>query len=78
MCARLHANLTEFSLRKIIRVSLILVTVKSRSDSDFERSNISFKENNLDGVDLSYNVLDYCARKNKGKFYVFWQTDLLF
>ena len=33
-------------------VSPILVTLTSRSDSNFERSNISLKENKRDGVDL--------------------------
>ena len=39
----------------------------ARSDSDFEPSNISFKENKPDGVDLNSNGLDYSARKNEGK-----------
>ena len=33
------------------RVSPILVTLTSRSDSHFEQSNISLKENKRDGVD---------------------------
>ena len=33
------------------RVSPILVTLTSHSDSNYERSNISFKENKPDGVD---------------------------
>ena len=49
------------------RVSPILVTVTSRSDSIFEHSNISAKENKRDGVDLNSNGLDYCVRKNEGK-----------
>ena len=41
------------------RVSPILVTLTSRSDSHFERSSSSFSENKADGVDL------YCGvRKN--------------
>ena len=43
------------------RVSLILVTLPSCYDSDFESSNISFNENKLDGVDLNPNSLDYCV-----------------
>ena len=40
------------SLRKTVgKVSPILVTLTSRSDSNFERSNINFKENKRDGVD---------------------------
>ena len=39
----------------------------SHSDSGFKRSNISFKENKLDGVDLNSNSLDYCVRKDEGK-----------
>ena len=32
----------------------------SRSDSNFECSNISVKENKCDGVDLNCNGLAYC------------------
>ena len=39
----------------------------SRSDSDFERSNISLKKNKPDGVDLNSDGLDCCVRKNEGK-----------
>ena len=45
----------------------ILVTLTSRSDSNFERSNISLKENKWDGVDPNYNGLKFCVRKIKGK-----------
>ena len=45
----------------------ILVTLTSRSDSNFERSDISLKENKRDG---DSNGFDYCVRKNKGK--VLW------
>ena len=48
-------------------MSPILVTLKSHIDSNFERSNISLKENKRDGVDLNSNLLDYCIRKNEGK-----------
>ena len=44
-----------------------LVTVTSRSDSDFERSNVSLKENKPDGVDPNSYDLDYCIRKNDEK-----------
>ena len=49
------------------RVSPILVTLTSRSDSNFERSNVSLKENKRDGVDSNSNGFGYCARKNEGK-----------
>ena len=42
----------------------ILVTLTSRSGSYFERSNISFYENKLDGVELNSNGLDDRIRKN--------------
>ena len=48
-------------------MSLILVTLTSHCNSDFECSNISFNENNLDGVDLNSDGLDHCVRKNGGK-----------
>ena len=48
-------------------MSLILVTLTSPSDSNFERLNISLKENTRDGVDPNSNGLDYCVRKNEGK-----------
>ena len=59
------------------RVSPILVTLTSCSDSNFERSNISFKENKPDGVDLSSNGLNYCARKNESQTVQFRQTEQL-
>ena len=49
----------------------ILVTFTSHSDSDFERSNISLKENKRDGADSNSNGFDYCIQKNEGKFYGF-------
>ena len=49
------------------RVSPILVTLASRSDSNFERSNISLKENKRDGVDMNSKCLDCYVRKNEGK-----------
>ena len=56
------------------RVSPVLVTLSSRSDSNFERSNISLKENKRDDDDLNFNILDYCVRKNEGQFCGFRQT----
>ena len=54
------------SLRKIVgKVSPILVTLTSRSDSDFEHSNVSLKENKPDGVYPNSNDIDYCVRKNE-------------
>ena len=46
-------------------MSPILVTLTSRNDSNFERSNIRLKENKRDGVDASYNCLNYCVQKNE-------------
>ena len=46
---------------------LILVTLTSRGDSDFDSSTINFKENKPDGVDLNSDGLDYCVQKNEGK-----------
>ena len=57
-------------------MSPIPVTLTSRSHPDFEPSNISLKENNRNDVDLSSNGLDYCVRKNQGKFYGSRQTGL--
>ena len=58
-------------------MSPILVTLTSRSDSNFERSNVSLKENKRDDFDSNSNGLGYCVRKNEGKFYGFRQTELL-
>ena len=41
------------------------------TDSDFEPSKISFKENKQDGVDLVSRGLDNWARKNERKLYSF-------
>ena len=49
------------------RVSPILVTLTSRSDSNFERSNISLKEKKQDDVNSNSNCFDYCVRKNEEK-----------
>ena len=48
-------------------MSPILFTLTSRSDSDFESSNVSLKENKPDGVNLNSNDIDYYVRKNDGK-----------
>ena len=64
--------LTQYSLRKTVeKVSPILVTLTSRSDSDFERSNVSLKENKPDGVNPNSNDIDYNVRKNEGKILLF-------
>ena len=73
-----HLNLrsnTFLSLRKTVgKVSPILVTLTSRSNSDFERSKVSLKENRPDGVDPNSNDIDYYVRKNE---YGFRQTVLI-
>ena len=48
-------------------MSPILVTPTSHSDSNFERSNIGLKENELDRVDPNSNGFFYCVRKKKGR-----------
>ena len=47
-------------------MSPILVTLTSCSDSDFESSNVSLKENKPDGVNPNSNDIDYYVRKNEG------------
>ena len=60
--------LLTFSLQKAVeKVSPILVTLMSRSDSNFERSNINLKEDKRDDVDSDSNGFDYCVRKSEGK-----------
>ena len=49
-------------------MSPILVPLTSRSDSDFDRSNISFKENKPDGVDLNCNGLTTAFERTKENF----------
>ena len=44
-----------------------MVTLTSRSDSDFEISNVSLKENKSDGVNPNSNDIDCYVRKNEGK-----------
>ena len=61
-----------YSLRKTVgKVSPILVTLTSRSDSDFEISNVSLKEK-PDGVNPNSNDTDYYVRKNEGK--ILWYS----
>ena len=40
---------------------------QSQSDYNFERSNISFKENKPDGVDSNSNGFYYCVRRKEGR-----------
>ena len=63
----LHCLYSLCGNRRKEYVSPILVTLTSRSDSNFERSNISIKEHKRDGVDLNSNGLDYCVRKKERK-----------
>ena len=49
------------------KVSPILVTLTSHSDSDFECLNVSLKENKPDGVNPNSNDIDYYVRENEGK-----------
>ena len=46
---------------------LILVTLALRSDSDFERSNASLKEDKPDGDNPNSNDIEYYVQKNEGK-----------
>ena len=63
-----HFDAADYSLRKTVgKVSPILVTLASRSDSDFESSSVSFKENKPDGVNPNSNDIGYYVRKNEGK-----------
>ena len=45
--------------------------LRLRIYSNFERSNISLKEDKQDGVDLNSNGLDYWVQKNEGKILCF-------
>ena len=56
------------SLRKIVeKVSPILVTLTSRSNSNFEQSNIILKETEPECFDWKPNGLDYYVRNNEEK-----------
>ena len=48
-------------------MSFILVTLTSSSDCYFDRSNISFYDNKLDGVELTSNSFDDRVQKNGEK-----------
>ena len=51
-----------YSLWKTVgKVSPILITLTSFSDSDFESSNVSLKENKPDIVNPNYNDIDHCV-----------------
>ena len=67
-CGKLNSN-----NNKQERVSPIVLTLTSRSDSNFERSNICLKENKRDGLDQNFNGL---ATAFEGKFYGFRQTEV--
>ena len=47
-------------------MSLILATLTSGNDSDFESSNVSLKENKPDGVNPNSNDIEHCVLKNEG------------
>ena len=53
---------------------MTLVTPTSYSDSNLEHSNVSFKENKSDGVDLNSTGLTTAFERTKEKFYGFRQT----
>ena len=54
-------------LERVKECNQFWLRLRLRSGSDFERSNVSLKENKPDGVDPNSNDLDYCVRKNKEK-----------
>ena len=56
--------------------SPILVTLTSRSDSDFKISNVSLKENKPDSVNPNSNDIDYCVERIKEKFDGYRQTEM--
>ena len=62
------SNQPQVSLRKTVgKVSPILVTLTSRSNSDFESLNVSLKENKPDGVNPYSNDIDHYVRRNEGR-----------
>ena len=68
--------MSKFSLRKTVgKVSPILVTLTSRSDSDFESSNVSLKENKPDGVNPTLTISTTTFERTKEKFDSFRQTE---
>ena len=69
MLLRFGRCLSQSSLRKTEgKVSPILVTLTSSSDSNFERSNISLKENKRDDVDPSQLIHSEGRRRNSTVF----------
>ena len=54
-------------------MSTILAMLTSCSDSNFDGSNIIFKENKWDGVDLNSNGPDYCVPKDEEK--ILWFSE---
>ena len=65
--ARITANLVEDRPKKTIENRRKIVT-----DSGFEISNVSLKENKPDGVNPNSNDIDFYVRKNEGKILWFW------
>ena len=55
----------------------ILVTLTSRSDSNFECSNINLVENKPDGIDLTLTTLTTTFERTKEKLDGFRQTFLV-
>ena len=56
-------------------MSPILVTLMSHSDSNFEQSNINFKENKPDGVDRTLTVSNIAFERKKEELHGFRQTE---
>ena len=67
-------NCVLYSLRKTVGTDSGYVT--SSSYSNFERLNISLKENIPDGVDPNSDGHDYRIRKNEGK-YLWFSADCM-
>ena len=71
------ACFVQFGLRETVgKVSPILVTLTSRNNSDFERSNGSLKENKPDGVNPNSNatISTTTVERMKENFYGFRQS----
>ena len=65
-------EISEYSLRKTAgKVSPTLVTLTSRSDSDFERSKDSLKKINLMALIRTLTISTTTFERMKKKFYVF-------